>query len=136
MTKYRVSVDGKNAQEKAVAAPANEVEIEHSFNASALNEGTHRITTTFWNSEGYSVTDQSTFKVGAGRRLATPDPATFKATDFTETGFTASWDAVPGALRYDILVKKEKGGDYANADYNGGSTEPSVKVYGLENNKD
>lgn len=132
VTKYRVSVDGKNAQEKAVEAPANVVEIEHSFNASALNEGTHRITTTFWNSEGYSVTDQSTFKVGAGRRLATPDPATFKATDFTETGFTASWDAVPGALRYDILVKKEKGGDYANADYNGGSTEPSVKVYGLE----
>ncbi len=133
VTKYRVSVDGKNAQEYAIADPANEVEIEHSFNASELPNGWHQLNVTFWNSEQNSVTCESPFKVlVASHKLSTPNPETFRATDLTETGFTASWDAVPGALRYDILVKKENGGDYANADFNGGSSVPSVKIYGLQ----
>lgn len=63
-------------------------------------------------------------------KLATPDKNTFAATNPTETSFIASWGAVEGAEYYDINVRKV-GGDYANADYNGGSSTTSTKVTGL-----
>ena len=63
-------------------------------------------------------------------KLATPDKNTFTATNLTETGFTASWGAVDGALYYDINVRKV-GGDYASAVFKGGSSTTSIKVTGL-----
>ena len=65
--------------------------------------------------------------------LATPDPATFKATNITETGFTASWGAVSGADRYDISVW-EVGEDNTRPAYESATSSTSIKVTGLDSN--
>ena len=63
-------------------------------------------------------------------KLATPDKNTFKATNPTETGFTASWGAVSGATSYNINVRKV-GGDYANPVFKDATSKTYIEVNGL-----
>ncbi len=88
-----------------------------------------------YNGSGKSThSDKWSFTTSSRYKLSTPNKNTFKASQLTETSFIASWDAVPGALYYDINVKKESGGDYSNPDFNGGTSNTSIKVTGLNPN--
>jgi len=134
ITHYSISIDNTPPVTFQVDSPAEEVVVNRTIDASSLDNGEHDLSMTFWNDAGNSVNDKSKFIVDfATDKLATPDPSTFKATDIHETGFTASWGKVNGALYYDILVKKV-GGDYKYPAFNGGSTGTSIEVTGLEPN--
>ena len=65
-------------------------------------------------------------------KLATPDKNTFKATNITETGFMASWDAVPGATKYDINYKLASEKEYKNCGI--ATSQTYYKISGLAPN--
>lgn len=75
-----------------------------------------------------TVTDgQSTTEV----KLAKPNNESFQVSNITETGFTATWAAVSGAEKYDIMVLSANG-SVNNPDYYNSVTSPKCNVTGLK----
>ena len=63
-------------------------------------------------------------------KMITPDAATFKVSDIRDMSFVASWEYVPGARFYDIVVK-ELDGTYDNPVFKRSLTATSIEVTGL-----
>lgn len=132
LMQYTVAVDNGAAMTYSIKNKDAEAEITHSLDISQLPIGDHKLTMSFWNTYYNGVTDSATFQVSTSAfKLETPNPDTFRATDITESGFTASWGTVEDALYYDILVKPEDG-DYERPVFQGGSSSTSIKVTGLD----
>ncbi len=59
MTSYSIVADDETELASGTLNMAQEVEFNYTVDASSLGEGTHTLTTTFWNTYGGSVTDVS-----------------------------------------------------------------------------
>lgn len=132
LMQYTIAVDNETPKTFGINENGSDLVISQSIDVNQLPVGDHTLKMSFWNTYYNSVTDSATFHVSTSAfKLETPNPEKFKATDITESGFTATWDAVEGALYYDILVKQE-GGDYEKPVFQGGSSGTSIKVIGLD----
>ena len=126
-----MSIDGDVPATTYLDEPQYDYMLDETIDASFLYDGEHELEVTFWNDVDGRVTDISNFSLDiTTEKLATPDPATFKATDIHETGFTANWAAIEGALLYDIYVYEE--GDNEQPVYRGGTSANYEKITGLE----
>jgi hypothetical protein len=66
-------------------------------------------------------------------KMITPDAATFKVKSVNEMGFVVSWENVPGARYYDIVVK-EQNGTYSSPVFKRSLSATSIEVTGLKPN--
>ena len=107
-----------------------------SCNYSGLSGGTRY----YWKLIAYNGSGKSTqspiwnFTTTSGSAtttLAIPSSSTFKVSNITETGFTASWGAVSGAKYYDIKVRTESG-TYDQPAFSQATASTTVNVTGLK----